>query len=185
VSDPGVTESVAPLAVLIGPPAAGKTRLGKRVARILSVPFVDTDTRIAAEHGPIPDIFADHGEAVFRRWEADAALDALQERAIVALGGGAVMTAAIAEQLRSLPVVLVTITADAVAARIQGGSRPLLTGGVEAWSALVEARMPTYEALATARWDTSRRPLAQIAEEVATWVRTLPTSQQITRGGES
>jgi shikimate kinase len=171
---PIVTGRTAPLAVLIGPPAAGKTRLGKRVARILSVPFLDTDKLVEAEHGPIPAIFAEHGEATFRQWEAEAVATALEQRAIVALGGGAVTTAATAESLRPLPVVLLTISAEAVAGRIGNGKRPLLAGGVERWSELVAARMPVYESLATVRWDTSRRPLAQIAEEIATWVRTLP-----------
>lgn len=174
-----------PLAVFIGPPAAGKSRLGKRVARILSVPFIDTDKRVVAEHGPIPEIFAEHGEAVFRRWEAEAIDTALAERAIVALGGGAVMTPAVADAVRPMPVVLLTISPEAVEARLDGSSRPLLAGGLEVWTALVERRMPVYESLATARWDTSRRPLSQIAEEIATWVRTLPTSHETDSGGES
>ena len=45
--------SPAPQLVLIGPPGAGKTRLGKRVARILRSDFIDTDRRIVAQHGPI------------------------------------------------------------------------------------------------------------------------------------
>jgi len=171
-----VAERAEPLAVFIGPPAAGKTRLGKRVARILSVPFIDTDKRIVAEHGAIPEIFAEHGEPVFRRWEAQAVSRAMQERAIVALGGGAVMTPSVAEQLRDRPVVLLTISESAVADRLDSAKRPLLTGGVDAWRALVDQRMPVYDSLATARWDTSRRPLAQIAEEIATWIRTLPGS---------
>ena len=95
------------------------------------------------------------------------------------------MTPAVAEAVRGLPVILLTISAEAVAARLDNDKRPLLTGGTDAWRALVETRMPVYESLATARWDTSRRPLGQIAEEIATWVRTLPASQQTPLGGES
>lgn len=171
------TRGPSPLAVFIGPPAAGKTRLGKRVARILSVPFLDTDKLIEAEHGPIPEIFADHGESTFRRWEAEAVTSALGQPAVVALGGGAVMTPATAEALRALPVVLLTISPEAVATRIDNGKRPLLTGGIDRWTELVATRMPVYESLATVRWDTSRRPLSQIAEEIATWVRTLPSHE--------
>lgn len=171
------TRGPSPLAVFIGPPAAGKTRLGKRVARILSVPFLDTDKLIEAEHGPIPEIFTDHGESTFRRWEAEAVTSALGQPAVVALGGGAVMTPATAEALRALPVVLLTISPEAVATRIDNGKRPLLTGGIDRWTELVATRMPVYESLATVRWDTSRRPLSQIAEEIATWVRTLPSHE--------
>lgn len=182
MADRAEAESVAtggpsPLAVLIGPPAAGKTRLGKRVARILSVPFLDTDALIEAEHGPIPEIFAEHGEAAFRRWEAEAVASALCRPAVVALGGGAVMTPATAEALQSLPVVLLTISPEAVASRLDNGKRPLLTGGIDRWTELVATRTPVYESLATVRWDTSRRPLSQIAEEIATWVRTLPVHE--------
>nr|WP_244632582.1 shikimate kinase [Microbacterium sp. Se63.02b] len=41
--------------------AAGKTSVGRRVARRLGVAFIDTDKRIVAEHGPIPGIFAEQG----------------------------------------------------------------------------------------------------------------------------
>ena len=176
-SETVATQGLSPLAVLIGPPAAGKTRLGKRVARILSAPFLDTDKLIEAEHGPIPEIFAEHGEPTFRRWESEAVASALNRPAVVALGGGAVMTPATAEALRALPVVLLTISPEAVATRIENGKRPLLTGGIDRWTELVAARMPVYESLAAVRWETSRRPLSLIAEEIATWVRTLPVHE--------
>ena len=43
--------------VFIGPMAAGKTKVGKLVARQLEVPFIDTDKRIVAAYGPIATIF--------------------------------------------------------------------------------------------------------------------------------
>ncbi|RIJ00187.1 AAA family ATPase, partial [Clavibacter michiganensis subsp. insidiosus] len=43
--------------VLIGPPGAGKTTVGRRVAKALGVPFTDTDRAIVAAHGSIADIF--------------------------------------------------------------------------------------------------------------------------------
>lgn len=158
-----------PLVVLIGPPAAGKTRIGKRVARALGVPFIDTDRVIAAAHGPIPDIFAQRGEPAFRALEADAVVDALRQPVVVALGGGAVMTPAVAEALRGHPVVLLTVSADAAAERLDPDTRPLVRDGIGAWEALVAQRMPTYTALATASWDTSSQPLDRIATEIAAW----------------
>lgn len=160
-----------PLVVLIGPPAAGKTRVGKRVARILDVPFIDTDRVIAAQHGPIPAIFAEHGEAVFREIEADAVAEALQQRAVVSLGGGAVMTPSVAAGLAAAPVVLLTISTDAAADRLDPETRPLVREGIGAWADLVATRMPTYAALAVATWDTSSRPIDRIAEEIAEWTR--------------
>lgn len=160
-----------PLVVLIGPPAAGKTRTGKRVARELAVSFIDTDRVIAVEHGPIPEIFAEKGEAVFRALEAEAVEAALRQRAVVALGGGAVMTPAVAAALRGHPVVLLTVSTAAAADRLDPDTRPLVREGIGAWEALVAQRMPTYTALATATWDTSSQPLDRIATEIAEWAR--------------
>ncbi|MES2170058.1 MAG: shikimate kinase [Actinomycetota bacterium] len=155
----------APLVVLIGPPGAGKTRLGKRVARILGVPFIDTDRRIVAGHGPIADIFAQLGEPHFRAIERSVVAKALTESAVVSLGGGAILDRETQADLATHRVAMIT-----VALRIAGGKRPLVRG-VEDWSALVEARRATYERLAARSWDTSDRPLDGIAVEIADWVK--------------
>lgn len=168
---PAAHGAAGPLLVLIGPPAAGKTRVGKRVARILAVPFIDTDRVVTEAHGPIPEIFAEHGETVFRELETEAVLDALQQRAVVSLGGGAVMTPRVAAALAGHPVVLLTITAEAAALRLDPETRPLVRDGIGSWVTLVETRMPTYTALATATWDTSSRPIDHIAAEIAEWAR--------------
>jgi shikimate kinase len=160
-----------PTGVLIGPPAAGKSRIGKRVAKLLGEPFTDTDSRIVAGHGAIADIFAQHGEPYFRALEREAVHTALAGTGIVSLGGGAVLDSDTQSELRDLPVVLLTATADSVAKRIRGGKRPLLaSGGIEAWERLVAERMPIYEALATRSWDTSSRPVEQLAAEIAEWL---------------
>lgn len=167
----------APVLVLIGAPGAGKTRLGKRVARILKEPFIDTDRRIVLRHGPIAQIFAGRGEQHFRRVERIEVARALAERAVVSLGGGAVLDPDTQRELADLPVVLVTVSAEAVASRI-GDKRPLLrAGGVEAWERLVASRRETYERLASRSWDTSSRPIDAIAEEIADWVRNGQTKE--------
>lgn len=172
-----MTEAAAghPAVVLIGPPAAGKSRVGKRVARILGLPVIDTDAVVAAEHGPIPEIFAAHGEAHFRALERAAVAEALERQAVVSLGGGAVLDAETQAQLEGLPVVLLTATPEAVAARLAKGSRPL-SQSVESWSALVEQRRPIYERLAAATWETSTRPIDRIAEEIAAWASARGTA---------
>src|SRR5690606_22292590 len=98
------------IVVLIGAPGAGKTKTGKRVARALGVPHLDTDKLIVAEHGPVADIFAEHGEARFRELEREAVAAALREDAIVSLGGGAVLDPTTRDALRGLPVVQLTVT---------------------------------------------------------------------------
>lgn len=157
--------------ILIGAPGAGKTRLGKRVARLLRIGFVDTDKRIVAAHGPIAQIFEEHGEEHFRALEREAVAEALREDAVVALGGGAVLDADTRAELAGRRVALLTVSAEAVVARIGGGKRPLLKDGVQAWIALVEGRRALYESLASRSWDTSNLPLDDIAGDIADWVR--------------
>jgi len=162
-----------PVVVLIGAPGAGKTRLGKRIARLLDVPFVDTDKRIVAEHGPIAQIFETHGEPRFRQIEREHVHRALGETAVVALGGGAVLDTDTQRELADLLVVQLSVTAEAVAARITGGKRPLVTG-VDAWSALVATRRPIYDRLADRTFDTSHLPLDAIAADVVSWIQETP-----------
>jgi len=159
----------APPVVLIGPMAAGKTRIGKRVARILGTGFLDTDRMIVAEHGAISGIFDEFGEAHFRALEREAVARALASDDVVALGGGAVLAPETQALLSTHRVVLVTVSPDAVAARIGDGRRPLLVGGLTDWERIYAERRPLYEQLALLTVDTSHRPIDAIAQEVAAW----------------
>ena len=167
---PAPHQCTGPAVVLIGPPAAGKSRVGRRLSRMLELPLIDTDRVVVEAHGPIPAIFAEHGEARFRELERVAVQNALEQQVVVSLGGGAVLDPATQQQLEGMPVVLLTIEAAAVAPRLDRSARPL-AGGIEAWTALVAARAPLYARLATATWDTSRRPIEKIAQEIADWAR--------------
>lgn len=160
--------------VLIGAPGAGKTRTGKRLARLLDVPLIDTDARVVAAHGPIATIFDELGESQFRVWEREAVAEALRQRAIVTLGGGAVLDAATQADLQVLPVVQLTISADVVEQRITGGKRPLLRDGIGAWQAIVDARQPLYDRLSSLTIDTSHIPLDNVAERIVDWLETRP-----------
>jgi shikimate kinase len=156
--------------VLIGPPASGKSRVGRKLARRLGLPFTDTDAAIVREHGPIAAIFAEHGEPAFRAMERDAVALALRGGGVVSVGGGAVLDPRTQHDLRGASVVLLTVSPDVVAARIDDGKRPLVNG-IESWVRLVNERMPLYESLADYRTDTSRRPISTIVEEIAEWLR--------------
>lgn len=155
--------------VLIGPMGSGKTKLGKRVAATLGKPFVDTDRMVVAEHGTIAELFAQFGEAHFRALERIAVEDALAQDAVVALGGGAILNEQTQADLADRRVALITVSAAAVAPRIAGSKRPLLTGGIESWKLIHESRREIYERLAKRVWDTSFRPLTAIASEIAAW----------------
>lgn len=169
-----MTSAADPLTlVLVGPMAAGKTSVGRRVARRLGVAFIDTDKRIVAAHGPIPGIFEEHGEARFRDLERAAVAEALSEGGVISLGGGAVTDAETRDLLKQHPVVFLTVSADAVSDRLRGGSRPLLAGEdpLERWKKIFEERRGWYAEVASTTFDTSRRPMQKIADEIVAWRR--------------
>lgn len=156
--------------VLIGPPAAGKSRAGRRLAKVLDVSYVDTDKVIVARHGAIPEIFVEHGEAEFRRLERDVIAEHLETTEVLSLGGGAVMDAQTQSRLGAHTVVLLTATPAAIAERITGNAkRPLITG-IESWTQIYEARRETYERLADATFDTSFRPMVRVVEDIVEWL---------------
>ena len=157
--------------MFIGPMAAGKSKLGKRVAALLGTDFTDTDKVIVAAHGDISTIFAEHGEPAFRDIERAAVCEALLCAGVVSLGGGAILNQDTQRDLRDLPVVYVHVTPEAVASRIQNSSRPLLTDGVAGWQRIFEQRRPIYEDLADIDFDTSTAHLGDIASTIAAWVR--------------
>lgn len=164
-----------PRLVLIGPPASGKTKVGRRVAALLDEPFVDTDQVIVAEHGPIPDLFAQDGEVGFRKIEREVVARSLRQPGVVSLGGGAITQEATRQDLRDLLVVGLEITPEAVAPRLDNDKRPLLRNGLADWEALVSSRRSLYDEVTTWQVDVSHRPTEEIALEIASWV----THQQV------
>lgn len=159
-----------PVVVLIGPPAAGKTRVGKALASRLGVPFIDTDALVSGSHGPIPEIFRTKGEPHFRELEREAVQEALSHDAVVSLGGGAVTNPDTRSDLREKRVVLLTISEDAVIHRLNPEKRPLLAGGIESWRDLVARRMPVYQEVADATFDTSHQSADDVAARIDEWL---------------
>jgi len=162
--------SERPRVVLIGPPASGKTKIGKLVAKGLAAPFLDTDQILVARYGPIPTIFNDQGEAWFRLREAEAVAESLRSPGVISLGGGAVTTPATRDALHQHTVIWLDISEEAVAPRLDNDKRPLLPGGLSDWKALVEARRPLYEGVSNHLVDVSHRPIQEVADDIVTWV---------------
>jgi shikimate kinase len=160
--------------VLVGPMGAGKTSVGRRVARMLGEGFTDTDAVIVDRHGPIDAIFTTSGEDRFRVFEREAVRNALAAGGVVSLGGGAVLDADTRADLTRHHVVFLRVSPEAVAARLKDTKRPLLQSAdpLVRWQRIFEARLPLYEEVADTTFDTSRRPMTAIAEEVAEWVQT-------------
>ncbi|MFC7488993.1 shikimate kinase [Knoellia sp. CPCC 206453] len=167
--------SQRPVAVLIGPPGAGKTTIGEALAAHLDVPFHDTDAAIEADQGcSISDIFVLEGEPAFRALErAEVARAVTAERGVVALGGGAPMDAETQTVLAGHLVVFLDVTIADAAKRVGfDGSRPLLVINPRAsWTKLMNDRRPTYERVATHRIVTAGRPVADIVSEIAEHLR--------------
>jgi shikimate kinase len=155
--------------VLIGPPASGKSRIGKKLARMLGTGFVDTDRLVVTSHGPIPEIFAEHGEAHFRALERAAVVTALESDGVVAFGGGAVLDPDTQRDIASWPVVLLSVHPDAVAGRLGKGRRPTVPD-VETWKVVYERRRELYESLADHTADTSSLPTERVAAEIMEWL---------------
>ena len=164
-----VTHSaLRPVAVVVGPPGAGKSTVGRALADRLGVPFHDVDAAIEAAQGrTISDIFLDDGEAVFRDLErAEVARSLEQERGVVALGGGAVMDPLTEEALGGHVVVFLDVAIADASKRIGfDRSRPLLAVNPRAsWVAMMNHRRPTYTRVATLTVDTAARTPDEVVD---------------------
>jgi shikimate kinase len=135
--------------ILVGFMGAGKSTVGRLLARRLGRCFVETDAMITAREGrSIPEIFADRGEPYFRQLEAEV-LDALAEKRdhVVATGGGFPCKPGVMDRLLQLGTV-VWLAADfesAYARANRVGGRPMLAGrSAEDAAALYRVRQDSY-----------------------------------------
>lgn len=159
-----------PAVVLVGPPGAGKSTVGRVLAARLGVDYRDTDADIEAVAGkPIPDIFVDHGEPHFRDLERAAVRDALAGHpGVLSLGGGAVMDDGTRALLTGLPVAFLDVGMHAAVHRVGlDAPRPLLAVNPrQRWRELMEARRPLYTEVARAVVGTDDRSPEDVAEAV-------------------
>jgi shikimate kinase len=162
-----------PQVILIGPPGAGKSSVGKALGLRLSTEFADTDALIEKKSGMrVSDIFLDKGETFFRELETEIVLREIENfGGVLALGGGAVINSDVEQALQSCadPVCFLDVSLSSAAPRIGfNRDRPLLVGNPRAkWQELMNLRRPIYESLATFTVSTDSRTPSQIAQEVA------------------
>lgn len=162
-ASPGLSKAL----VLIGPMGVGKTTVGKKLARNLKVPFIDTDAAIVAEHGEIAQIFASKGEPFFRQLEEQSVADAVSHLAVVATGGGAVLSQQTRDYLAThATVIYLSTDGRHMKSRLVGGKRPLLQNGFDDWLRIYEERKPIYESVADITINTSGKTLATIISEL-------------------
>jgi len=135
--------------VLVGMPGCGKSAAGKRLAPRLGLPFMDADTEIEKAAGKsIKDIFAEHGEPFFRDGERRVIARLLSGGpAVIATGGGAFMTEAVRDNIKTLGVsVWLRAELPLLLRRVQRRThRPMLVSDPEGTlRRLMEARYATY-----------------------------------------
>jgi shikimate kinase len=158
-------------AVLVGFMGAGKSSVGKEVARRLGAEFVDVDDRIEAGAGKgIREIFSSEGERAFRERERDAIRDAVSVPGrVIATGGGAFLDAENRQVLRAYaPVIFLDVSPAGALERLESDtSRPLLAGEdrEKAVTELMAKRRPGYLE-ADFRVNTENLSPDRVAEEV-------------------
>ena len=159
-----------PRVVLVGPMGAGKTTVGRLLASQWGVELRDTDQDVESAAGrTVSEIFVDDGEARFRELEREAVAAALAAHpGVLALGGGAVLDPRTQEALDEHRVVFLQVgLSDAVKRVGLGTARPLLLGNVRSQiKALLDARLPVYQAVATLIVATDGKTPGEVAEEV-------------------
>ncbi|NLG54648.1 MAG: shikimate kinase [Rhodococcus sp.] len=170
---------MAPIAVLIGPPGAGKSTIGRRLATALDVPLLDTDIAIEETAGrSIPEIFATDGEPVFRELEEQVVAKSLREHdGVLSLGGGAVLSTATRKLLEGHTVVYLEISvAEGLKRTGAATGRPLLTGGDPRakYREMMRLRRPIYRQVATLRVRTDGRSPARVVQQLVTELEKSP-----------
>lgn len=161
---------------LTGFMAAGKSTIGRKLARRLETAFYDIDDLIVEQHGAIADIFFTHGEPQFRVYESDALGSVLKEPpGIIALGGGAVTYNRTMELLKKHTYrIFVKVPPEEIALRLKSGARvrPMLgaSPSLTAIRELYERRMPFY-AHADFVVEAGGLSSAQIVESIALWLK--------------
>lgn len=156
--------------VVVGAPGAGKTTIGKALARHQDRLFVDTDAVVAKLSGrELAELFITEGEPGVRLFERQAVGDAVAgSAAVIALGSGAVLDDEVRSLVDGLPVVWLRVTAPNAIARLgMNVPRPVTLGNVRAqFAAMMADREPHYEQMATVVVDTDHRPEDDILSAV-------------------
>jgi shikimate kinase len=157
---------------LVGFMAAGKTSVGRALARRLDWPFVDIDELIEQrEHLTVAEIFAKHGEAHFRAAERMALAEQLaRPHVVVATGGGTFVDPQNRAAIKADGVaVWLDVPLDRVIARLPADGRRPLAGDRAELERLYHARRAAYEQ-AHVRLDAARASVSALVEQLVDWL---------------
>jgi shikimate kinase len=159
----------APNLVLVGPMGAGKTSIGRRIAELHGLAFVDADREIETRTGaPVATIFDCEGEAGFRERERAVLVELLDaDGAVIATGGGAVLDPGTRRLLRERGfVVHLHVSVDQQLRRLaRDSTRPLIAGDDReaVLLRLAREREPLYADAADLRFETGTSGPAEAA----------------------
>ena len=151
---------------------AGKSAVGRQLAKMLHLTFLDSDDEIEDRTGvDIPFIFEKEGEEGFRKREAKVIDDLSQKDGVVlATGGGAVVNGDSRNHLgaRGFVVYLQTSVAQQLSRTERGRERPMLSNGdrEKVLTELMEFRDPLYREIADLVVDTDGRRVQAVAREI-------------------
>lgn len=159
--------------ILMGFMGAGKTTIGKALAKVLDFELIDTDERIEQEQGrKISDIFEKDGESAFRDMETELLKDLAESRDdfILSIGGGMPVREENRRLLREIGTVIYLKTSkEEIIRRVAGDTgRPLLQGGAleEKVTALMNARAHIYGETAHREIVTDGCDVAGLIQEI-------------------
>lgn len=156
--------------VLIGPPGAGKSSIGRSLSKEMDMPFIDSDSEIEKiAQKKISEIFVDDGEPAFRKIEVEVVSKLLKDfSGVIALGGGAPMSTEIQSKLEKsdYPVIFIDVSISQAANRVGfNKDRPLLLiNPRQQWMNLMSERRPIYERLATDTVSSDSNKPAEVAK---------------------
>ncbi|MEE8119656.1 MAG: shikimate kinase [Gammaproteobacteria bacterium] len=168
---------------IVGAMGAGKTAVGRELARALKFSFHDTDQEVCERTGvDIAFIFEKEGESGFRNRETQALSDlAKQNECVIATGGGIVVGAFNNNLMKSSGVVVylaVSPEVQKIRAR-RGPNRPLLDHEDldQTLTKLAVARSPLYSAIADIVVETDYRRVGDVTHEVLEKLREFHGTQ--------
>lgn len=178
-----------PLAVLVGPPGAGKSTVGHALAAALNCDVVDSDTLLEDDNGvSCGELYTSLGEPEFRRREETYVARALKSGGVVSLGGGAVLSPATRELLAAHTVIYLQVSAEEGTRRTAHlATRPVLAGAdgedpSVRYREILTERETLYREVATRVVDADGRTPRETVAEVLAIVRAAdPANDQEAR----
>jgi shikimate kinase len=157
---------------LIGPMGSGKTAVGRRLATLLGLQFIDSDAEIEKRTGvDVRYIFEKEGEGRFRERERDVIADLTAlEGVVIATGGGVILDPKNRERLaKTGTVVYLETTIDTLVRRTKAAkTRPLLINDDPrtVLERMLLVRRPLYEGAADLKIETTGRQVRAVAADI-------------------